>query len=60
MILQQPQKPELISKRKGEEDEEEEPAIKKRKGGYSGVQTQDAGQEQDKILQMMDEVPEVI
>ncbi|XP_076469912.1 beta-catenin-like protein 1 [Babylonia areolata] len=54
-----PQKPDLISKRKEDEEDEEEPAAKKRKGGHGGSALPAEGvNEQEKILQMMDEVPE--
>ncbi|KAK7114078.1 beta-catenin-like protein 1 [Littorina saxatilis] len=51
----QPQKPELVSKRKGEEGDGDEPTLKRRKGGQAGGQSQN---DQERILQMMDEVPE--
>ena len=60
IVWKQPQKPELIIKRKGDEnDDDNEPAVKRRKGAHGGGQTQEGGNDPNKILQMMDEVPEV-
>jgi hypothetical protein len=51
-----------LIKRRGDDDEDDEmePVVKRRRGGEARqIQAQDGATDKEKILQLMDEVPEV-